>query len=84
MRCPFESEQHDSKILNQSGLLNDLWQVAFYNGEPFCLYGYRLGIDLQGPYKNPNWLFGNITNSYYFKLIGFKRQMKINLVHSER
>ena len=42
-------------MLNQSGLLNDLRQVAFYNGDPLCLYGdpvYPLGVHLQGPYKN--------------------------------
>lgn len=44
-------------MLNQSGLLNDLRQVAFCNGEPLCLYGdpaYPLGVHLQGPYRNPN------------------------------
>ena len=54
---PFEGKRHDSTMLNQSGLLNDLRQVAFYNGEPLCLYGdpaYPLGVHLQGPYRNPN------------------------------
>ena len=57
LSSPFEGERHDSTMLNQSGLLNDLRQIAFYNGEPLCLYGdpaYPLGVHLQGPYRNPN------------------------------
>ena len=52
-----KKKRHDSTMLNQSGLLSDLRQVAFYNGEPLCLYGdpaYPLGVHLQGPYRNPN------------------------------
>ena len=44
-------------MLQQSGLLNELRQVAFHNGQPLCVYGdpaYPLGIHLQGPYKNRN------------------------------
>ena len=50
-------------MLNQSGLLNDLHQVAFYNGEPLCPYGdpaYPLGVHLQGPYKNVQLSFEQI------------------------
>lgn len=54
---PFEGKRHDSTMLYESGLLNDLRRVAVYNGEPLCIYGdpaYPLGIHLQGPYRNPN------------------------------
>ena len=38
-------------MLHESGLLTDLSCVAFYNGEPLCLYGdpaYSLGVHLPG------------------------------------
>ena len=44
-------------MLHKSGLLNDLRRVAFYNGEPLCLYGdpaYRLGVHLQAPFRGHN------------------------------
>lgn len=53
----FEGKRHDSTMLNQSGLLNNLRRLTFYNGEPFCLYGdraYPLAVHLQGSYRNPN------------------------------
>ncbi|PFX23630.1 hypothetical protein AWC38_SpisGene11812 [Stylophora pistillata] len=52
---PFEGNRHDSTILQQSGILNELRRVAFYNGDPLCLYGdpaYPLGLHLQAPFKN--------------------------------
>ena len=54
---PFEGKRHDSIMLNQSGLLDELRRVAIYNGQPLCLYGdpaYPLGIHLQAPYKGNN------------------------------
>ena len=36
---PFEGKRHDSTMLHESGLLTDLRRVAFYNGDPLCLYG---------------------------------------------
>ena len=54
---PFEGRRHDSVMLQQSGLLQDLRRVAFHDGQPLCLYGdpaYPLGIHLQAPYRqNP-------------------------------
>ena len=52
---PFEGKRHDSTMLQQTGLLNDLRRVAWYNGEPLCLYGdpaYPLGLHLQAPFRN--------------------------------
>lgn len=49
---PYEGKRHDSTMLHESRLLNDLRRVAFYNGEPLCLYGdpaYPLGVHLQAP-----------------------------------
>ena len=54
---PFEGKRHDSTMLYESGLLNDLRCVAVYNGEPLCICGdpaYPFGIHLQDPYRNPN------------------------------
>ena len=51
---PFEGKRHDSTMLHESGLLNDLRPVVFYNGQPLCLYGdpaYALGVHLQAPYR---------------------------------
>ena len=52
---PFEGKRHDSTMLQQTGLLNDLRRAAWYNGEPLCLYGdpaYPLGLHLQAPFRN--------------------------------
>ena len=41
-------------MLVDSGLLNDLEQHAFVNGQPMCLYGdpaYPLRVHLQAPYR---------------------------------
>lgn len=54
---PFEGKRHDSTMLHESGLLNDLRRVAFHNGQPLCLYGdpaYPLGVHLQAPFKGNN------------------------------
>ena len=54
---PFEGKRHDSTMLHESGLLNDLRRVPFHNGQPLCLYGdpaYRLGVHLQAPFKGNN------------------------------
>lgn len=52
---PFEGKRHDSTMLQETGLLNDLRRVVFYNGDPLCLYGdpeYPLGLHLQAPFRN--------------------------------
>ena len=52
---PFEGKRHDSTMLQETGILNDLMRVAFYNGDPLCLYGdpaYPLGLHLQAPFRN--------------------------------
>ena len=54
---PFEGKRHDSTMLHESGLLNDLRRVPFHNGQPLCLYGdpaYPLGVHLQAPFKGNN------------------------------
>ena len=54
---PFEGKRHDSTMLHESGLLTDLRHVAFYNGDPLCLYGdpaFPLGVHLQAPFKGNN------------------------------
>ena len=52
---PFEGKRHDGTMLNESGLLTNLEQVAFYNYHPLCLYGdpaYPLRVHLQAPFRN--------------------------------
>ena len=52
---PFEGKRHDSTMLQQTDILNELRRVAFHNGHPLCLYGdpaYPLGVHLQAPFKN--------------------------------
>ena len=54
---PFEGKRHDSTMLHESGLLNDLRRVPFHNRQPLCLYGdpaYPLGVHLQAPFKGNN------------------------------
>lgn len=54
---PFEGKRHDSTMLQESGVLDNLRRVAFYNGDPLCLYGdpaYPLGVHLQAPFRNTN------------------------------
>ena len=53
----FEGKRHDSTILHESGLLTDLRRVAFYNGDPLCLYGdpaYPLRVHLKAPFRGNN------------------------------
>lgn len=51
-----EGKKHDSAMLADSGLLNDLEQRAFNSlGQPMCLYGdpaYPLRIHLQAPFRH--------------------------------
>lgn len=50
-----EGKRHDAAMLVDSGLLNDLEQYAFSDGQPMCLYGdpaYPLRVHLQAPYRN--------------------------------
>ena len=54
---PYEGRKHDSTMLNESGLLLQLQQKAWYNGEPLCIYGdpaYPLKVHLQAPYRTAN------------------------------
>ena len=54
---PWESTRHDCTMLHESGLLNDLQRVAWFNGQPLCIYGdpaYPMQIHLQAPYKEGN------------------------------
>ena len=51
---PYEGKRHDSTMLYESGLLDNLRRVAHYNGNPLCIYGdpaYPIGPHLQGPFK---------------------------------
>ena len=46
---PFEGKRHKSVMLRESGLLNKLRRVVFYNGQPLCSCGdpaYPLGVHL--------------------------------------
>ena len=55
LHCPFEGKWHDSAMLQETGVLCDLPRIAFYNGDPLCLYGdpaYQLGVHLQAPFRN--------------------------------
>ena len=92
---PFEGKRHNSTMLHESGLLNDLRRVAFYNGQPLCLYGdpaYPLGVHLQAPYRGnhltPQMKLYNKSMSEVRAAVEmlfgnisnyFKRQMKVNL-----
>ena len=52
-----QGKRHDSIMLHEPGLLTDLRRVAFYNGDPLCLYGdpaYPLGVHLQAPFRGKN------------------------------
>ncbi|CAB4017499.1 Hypothetical predicted protein [Paramuricea clavata] len=51
---PYEGKRHDSMMLQESGLLTNLRQIAFYNNNPLCIYGdpaYPLGVHLQAPFR---------------------------------
>ena len=50
---PYEGQHHDSTMLNESSLLNDLERFAWYNNQLLCIYGdpaYLLTIQFQAPY----------------------------------
>lgn len=52
---PFEGKRHDSTMLQETGVLRNLRRIAFYNGDPLCLYGdpaYPLGVHLKAPFRN--------------------------------
>ena len=52
---PFEGRRHDSTMLRESGVLQELQRVAWRDGEPLCLYGdpaYPLGVHLQCPFRD--------------------------------
>lgn len=48
--------KHDSNMLTDSGLLNDLQRLTFSpGGHPMCVYGnlaYPLRVNLQAPFRN--------------------------------
>ena len=66
-----EGRRHDTGILADSGLLQNLERYAFSRGgQPMCLYGdpaYPLRVHLQGPFKDarltPNMLAFNESMS---------------------
>ena len=89
---PFEGKQHDSMMLQESGLLTTLQQIAFYNNHPLCRYGdpaYPLGIYLQAPFRDrelTRQMECQVRVSVewmfgnitkYFSFADFKRQMKL-------
>jgi len=52
---PYEGIRHDSAMLPESGLLQNLQQFAWNDGNPLCVYGdmaYPLSVHLQKPYAN--------------------------------
>ena len=54
---PFEGRRHDSTMLQQSNVLQDLQSLAWLNGQPLCLYGdpaYPISLHLLSPFRNPN------------------------------
>ena len=51
---PYEGRRHDSTMLHESSLLNDLRRFTWYNNQPLCIYGdpaYQLSVHLQAPYR---------------------------------
>ena len=62
---PYEGRRHDSTMLFESNLLNDLRRVAWNGIEPLCIYGdpaYPLSVHLQAPYRAAN--INNHMNDY--------------------
>ena len=54
---PYEGRKHDSTMLYESNLMQDLQQIAWYNGHPLCIYGdpaYPLRLHIQAPYRSAN------------------------------
>ena len=57
MKGPFEGRRHDSTMLQQSGVLNELQQAAWHNGQSLCIYGdpaYPLSLHVQTPHRAVN------------------------------
>ena len=57
LRGPYEGRRHDSTMLFQTGLLQQLMVHAHYNANPLCIYGdpaYPLTIHLQSPFRGVN------------------------------
>ena len=54
---PVEGKKHDSSMLAESGLLQQLQQISYdTNGRVLCIYGdpaYPLRLNLQAPFRNP-------------------------------
>ena len=54
---PIEGKRHDSDMLAESNLLQQLQQRSFdTNGRVLCIYGdpaYPLRVNLQAPFRNP-------------------------------
>ena len=89
---PYEGRRHDSFMLADSGLLQQLQQHAWHNQQPLCIYGdpaYPLSVHLQSPFRGANlnpmssvrvsveWLFGLVSS--YFKFIDFKKMQRIGV-----
>ena len=54
---PYKGRRHDSFMLAESGLLNQLQQHAWSNNNPLCIYGdpaYPLRVHLQAPFRGAN------------------------------
>lgn len=61
---PYEGRKHDSSMLHDTNLLNELRQNAWANGYPLCLYGdpaYPLNPHLQMPFRRAQPLTANMT-----------------------
>ena len=57
MYGPIEGRRHDSALLAESGLMNELQGLVQQNGEPYCIYGdlaYPLRETLMTPFKGAN------------------------------
>ena len=51
---PYEGQCHDSNMLHESNLLNDLQTFVWYNNQPPCIYrdpAYQLTAHIQAPYR---------------------------------
>ena len=87
---PYEGRRHDSFMLANSGLLQQLQQHAWHNQQPLRIYGdsaYPLPVHLQSLFRGANlnpleerynqWLFGLVSN--YFKFIDCKKMQRIGV-----
>ena len=53
----YEGRRHDSFVLAESSLLNQLQQHAWSNNNPLCIYGdpaYPFSVHLQAPFRGAN------------------------------